>query len=466
MNKRDKFWINKLLGFAVIILIFTILSLHNIILFNNSYMKEEKAELYVFQRQIEWAITPYLKSKNFAILKRYCKDFENEDIKFRIFDKNKTLIASSDITNKSKLIEDKNKIIININNIWNIHKIPEKERIIGLVKQIKIDNETYYLELTISEEDVMKNIIHAQLRIWIFLIICLAFLIAGLFYVLNSLKQPFDQLQNSVTEIANGNLDTKIEIPEIDILQELAKSIKKMTKQLKNQIIQLKQLEEYKTNFIQDITHEIKTPITAINTAVELIKDNNIITSEQDKECFNIISSQVNSINKLVNDILNLAEIEAEKLGKHHFEKVNLNKVISKIINYISINNIPINLHADSEIFCNGDEALLSKALSNLLTNAIKYSKTDRIDIFLSSDNNNIIIEIKDYGIGIKSEHHNRIFERFYRVDKARSRSAGGFGLGLAIVKNIIEIHNGTIILNSEEGQGCNFIINIPNKNC
>lgn len=465
MNKREKFWISKLIGFTIIILCFTLLSLYNIILFNNSYMKEEKAELSVFQRQIEWAIKPYLKNKDFTTLKKYCEDFEDEDIKFRLFDNNKNLIASSDKSNTGNIIKDDIQRITNINKIWDIHKIHNKEHIIGLVKTINLENGSYYLELTISEEDVMKSILHAQFSIWIFLIICLTFLILGFIYVFNRLKRPFDQLQNSVTEIANGKLDTKIEIPEIAILQDLAESIKKMTKQLKSQIIRLKQLEEYKTNFIQDISHEIKTPITAINTAVELIKDNNTITSEQDKECFNIISYQVDAINNLVNDILQLAEIESEKHGNNkEFKKFNLNETVNKIINYMP-QNIPINFHAQDENIILGDQKLIEQAISNLIINAIKYSRSPQIDIELSVDKeNNTIIQVKDYGIGIEEKHHDKIFDRFYRIDKTRSRATGGSGLGLAIVKNIVELHNGTITLHSRINKGCNFIISIPNS--
>ena len=110
----------------------------------------------------------------------------------------------------------------------------------------------------------------------------------------------------------------------------------------------------------------------------------------------------------------------------------------------------------------NANKDLISVAISNLVVNALKYSKSDKIDITVSKVNNFAQIEIKDYGIGIDEIHQDKIFDRFYRVDKARSRQTGGTGLGLSIVKSIVELHQGTIKLKSKHGEGCNFIIDLP----
>ena len=106
----------------------------------------------------------------------------------------------------------------------------------------------------------------------------------------------------------------------------------------------------------------------------------------------------------------------------------------------------------------------MKTAVSNLLINAIKYSQSDKIDIILKKTGNNLNISVKDYGIGIAGEHLNRIFERFYRIDKTRSRETGGTGLGLSIVKNIIELHNGTVSVKSTLNKGSEFIISIPDS--
>lgn len=252
-------------------------------------------------------------------------------------------------------------------------------------------------------------------------------------------------------------MDTSIDVPDLELLEELSISVKKMILRLKNQIQRLTQLEEYKTNFLQNITHEIKTPITAINSAIELIENNNSITVE-DKECFEIIQFQIKSINKLVNDILVLSEIEVAKTNEEkHFEKFNLNSMIEKTISNFLYLPVEINFiqNINEEFF--GNAELMSTALSNLLTNAVRYSNSNKIDVILTKKDNQIELQVKDYGVGIEKNHIEHIFEKFYRVDKART--TGGSGLGLAIVKNIAELHNGSINVESYPGQNTTFTI-------
>lgn len=463
MNKRDKFWLNKLYGFTTIILIFAALSLYNIVKFNNSYMKEEIEELTIFQKQIEWVITPLIETHNTRKLQQYCDDFQYENIKFRIFDNNKKLLASSKGFSDTQLAKDNIEFHKTCKDIFKIYRHSIKDKMICHVEKLTIKNKKYYLEITVSEEDVMKSILKAQRSIWLFLGACLLLLISSFIYIIQKIRVPFNTLQDSITKIANGNLDTEITIPDIGILEELAISVKKMTKRLKRQIQRLEQLEEYKSDFIQNITHEIKTPITAINSAVELIETRYDEMSEADKECFNIISYQVKYINILVNDILNLAEIETEKSNDNKdYKEFSLNNLINNIINYSSTPNIKVNLIADKVYFFNGEDELMHRAISNLINNAIKYSQSDKIDVILSDNKTTLKIEVKDYGIGIEKKYFERLFEKFFRIDKARSRKTGGTGLGLAIVKNIIELHNGTIHIESELNKGTNFIIELP----
>jgi len=342
------------------------------------------------------------------------------------------------------------------------HSIKDKK--IGLLKEIYAGNDIYYLEITISEEDVLKSITGAQQTIYLLFVVFLIFIFWSFYYVIHKISVPFNYLEDSIIKIANGDLDTNIDIQKQEILYELSIAIKKMTNQLKNQIIRLKQLEEYKTEFIQNVSHEIKTPITAINIAMELIQneDNSKLTPQM-KECFDILSFQVQYMNSLVNDILSLAELEDEKVNNSKpFTYFVINNTVKRLIDYIKPDNIKINFKENDTINLFGDEELVYRAISNIVTNAIKYSGTEKIDIILENQGNNCVIQIADYGIGIEEQYQDKIFEKFYRIDKSRSRKNGGTGLGLSIVKNIIELHNGEINLISKKNEGCNFIIKIP----
>lgn len=281
-------------------------------------------------------------------------------------------------------------------------------------------------------------------------------------HIFHRLRVSFNKLEDSVIEIANGNLDKEIDIPNESLLIEITLSIKKMTERLKNQIIRLKQLEEYKSDFFQNVSHEIKTPITAINSAIELLQTKNSIKNT-DKECFDIIQFQTQSINKLVNDILCLSEIDLEKTGeKKSFKQFNLNQMIRNTINYLMPKDVQIIFIENCIADISADEELLATALSNLIINALKYSESDKIEVILLMENNHIVLQVKDYGIGIPEKHLDRIFERFYRVDKNRSRESGGTGLGLSIVKNVVELHNGDITVFSEPNKETVFTIILP----
>lgn len=458
MKQRDLYWVKQILAFLIITVFFAIISILNILQFNASYMQEEREELQIFKMQIEWAVKPILQKKDSVLLQKYCDEFGYEDVEFRIFDENKKLLATSNPKNKSNLIVKNSKILNNKYGKFELYKYATRDKKIGVREEIFVDNHKYYLELTLSQADVMKSIIGAQKSAITFFVICIVLFILGLIQVFSTLRNSFNKLEDSVIEVANGNLDSEIGIPKIELLTELTLSIKKMVKRLKIQIARLKQLEQYKSEFLQNITHEIKTPITAINSAIELIESRNSI-NEVDKECFDIIQFQTKSIDKLVNDILCLSETEVAKTDENNnFELFNLNSLIEQVINEFCYTDIKIDFIQSNIIMYRGDKNLLSIAISNLLTNAVKYSETDKIDVILSGNGSKFELIVRDYGIGIKEECLNHIFERFYRVDKTRSRKLGGTGLGLSIVKNIIELHNGTITVESEIGKGTSFI--------
>lgn len=170
-------------------------------------------------------------------------------------------------------------------------------------------------------------------------------------------------------------------------------------------------------------------------------------------------------INKLVNDILILSELEIAKTDeKKQFKKFSLNSMIRNVADNFYHFKPKINFIADCEIEFVGNEELMATALSNLLTNAIKYSETEKIDIILSKTDKEISLQVRDYGIGIPQKHIPHLFEKFYRIDKSRSKRKGGTGLGLTIVKNIVELHDAVIEVDSSENRGTTFTVLLNNK--
>ena len=460
MKKRDKFWIHRILWILVAIIIFIGISLYNIIQFNASFIKDEIKEFDIFKRNVEWTINLILKNNDFETLQKYCNDFKNnKEFSIRVFDENKNVIASTTNDTKSKISTDDTRLKKVKHNLIELYKHSFKDRTLESVSELNINNKKYYFEVTVSQDYMIEAIIDAQENIIIMFGICLLLLFIFVIQIFFSIRNSFNTLEDDVVKISKGELDTKIKIPRNGLLEELATSVIYMTQRLKRQINRLSKLEQYKTEFIHNLTHEIKTPITAINSSIELIEERNKI-SETDRECLDIINFQTNSINKLVGDILALAETDLKKTEEiKNFQDVNLTETIQEVIEYQGIVDCKINLIKQEDIIVKANRELLIMAISNLLSNAIKYSKSDEIDIILTKDDNIVTIVVKDYGIGIEEKHLSRIFERFYRVDKSRSRQNGGTGLGLSIVKNIVELHNWKIYVESKVGKGTTFKI-------
>ena len=278
-------------------------------------------------------------------------------------------------------------------------------------------------------------------------------------YLLGTYKS-FNRLQDSAVKFSEGDLDTNIFIPKGGILFELSYALDKMAKRLKKQIVDMQKLENFRSEFIANVSHEVKTPLTGIMSSVEILEDECSSENMKITKCINILKKQANRLNSLIQDILSLSELERRQImEKKEFCRFNLKRSIENCVAVVYTSEISINTNLENIAYY-GDSSLIEQAVINLLTNAIRYSKFDRIDVSLFKTSDSVKIIVKDYGVGIPTEHLPYIFENFYRTDKVRSRDLGGTGLGLAIVKNIIKLHSGEIEAKSDNG--CEFVITLP----
>ena len=235
-----------------------------------------------------------------------------------------------------------------------------------------------------------------------------------------------------------------------------------------NDITRLKRLENIRTEFVANVSHEIKTPITAIKGFVETLADEGVKDKEDKKRFLGIIGNHVNRLEAIIEDLLKLSRIEKEaETLEIHFRNENIKKIIETAVKVCNSNaeskGINIALECDDNLLAMINAPLIEQAIVNLLDNAIKYSDENRsVRITVSKDDKEILIEVIDEGRGIENEHLSRLFERFYRVDKARSRQLGGTGLGLAIVKHITQAHGGKVSVKSTPGKGSVFSIQLP----
>lgn len=228
-------------------------------------------------------------------------------------------------------------------------------------------------------------------------------------------------------------------------------------------VTDIKKLENMRSQFVANVSHELKTPLTSIKGFAETLR---YVDDKPNKEKFlNIIDDEANRLTRLIDDILTLSHIENGHEEK--IEKIDVNDVVGDIFYLVKSladkKNIKLQFtHYEIPILY-GDRDKFKQMIINLVDNAIKYSNDNAVvSVITKCKLNKCIIEVEDTGVGIPKEHIGRLFERFYRVDKARSRKQGGTGLGLAIVKHIVILFNGSIEVKSEPGVGSKFIISIP----
>ena len=231
-------------------------------------------------------------------------------------------------------------------------------------------------------------------------------------------------------------------------------------------ITKLKHLEGVRRDFVANVSHELKTPVTSVRGFAETILQNEM-PKETEREFIQIIYDESDRLNTIISDLLNLSKIEKNDL-QLNIEKIDLVKLIHKtakpLLKAFSDKNLTLNLPNKGrsiELFADKDR--IAQILVNLLSNAVNYTpEGGMVSVKVREKKNRIVFSVKDTGIGIPQSSIDRLFERFYRVDTARARNEGGTGLGLAIVKHLVDLHGGTITVDSVENEYTEFTVSLP----
>jgi two-component system phosphate regulon sensor histidine kinase PhoR len=285
-------------------------------------------------------------------------------------------------------------------------------------------------------------------------------------------------LQRFIGRILLEQRDSEVEIvlhgPEKKVLQVIGTALHDSDDEnigalvVLNDITRLRHLENIRREFVANVSHELKTPITSIKGYVETLQEGAIDDKKNARKFVEIIFKQADLLNMLVDDLLSLSKIEqgAER-GEVQLSREPVRRIIEAAISAYrakaSERRIRVTLHCREEIVVKANTRLLEQAIGNLLDNAIKYSEPGgSVEIDVTQSKAEVTITVNDHGGGIAPEHLPRLFERFYRVDKGRSRELGGTGLGLAIVKHIVQAHGGDVTVESAPGKGSAFTIHLP----
>jgi signal transduction histidine kinase len=270
------------------------------------------------------------------------------------------------------------------------------------------------------------------------------------------IMHPIKNMVTTMKEIEESGIPKKVLIQT-----ETRDELQGMTVTFNHMIDRLRENIEKQNQFVSDASHELKTPLTVIRSYSNLLRRRGIKNEEITLDAIDTIYAEATKMQKMIETLLDLASVEKEQTLD--MKQTDLVLIFEQIVKQLQqVYKRELVLHYDqTPIMIEVDELKMKQVLIILLDNAIKYS-TDKIEVTVEKKQEGVIIKVKDYGIGIPKEDLAHIFERFYRVDKARSRATGGTGLGLSIAQTIVRQHKGEIFIKSEEEQGTEVVIHLP----
>lgn len=310
-----------------------------------------------------------------------------------------------------------------------------------------------------STKDIQSVLDGMEQRAIIFTLAFTMFIILFAIYFSNKLTKPLTQVVNSIDRLTEGFMEEEVSIKGYYEIEKISNSFNKM-------ISRMQKIENTRQEFVSNVSHELKTPITSIKVLADSLLVQEDAPVELHREFLVDISEEIERENKIINDLLSLVKLD-KAADDMNISSININELLEQILKRLSPIAKKLNIEMIYESFrpvmAEVDEVKLSLAISNLIENAIKYNVIDGwVRVSLNADHKYFFIKVSDSGIGIPEEEQDLIFDRFYRVDKARSRETGGTGLGLAITKNVIKMHRGAIRVYSNDGEGTTFNVRIP----
>ena len=282
-----------------------------------------------------------------------------------------------------------------------------------------------------------------------------------------TLLNPIKSMTAAAAEMSSGDFSRKIEVQSNDEVGILAETFNDMAQQLETTLNEIKRSESLRKEFVANVSHELRTPITSIRTYAETLTDGGDMPRETEQEFLLVIMNESDRMTKIVQDLLELSRFDSGT-GNFTFEEFSPERSVRDVYKAIAPLAQKHGHIVDLEIQwgvpnITGDRSRIEQVLMNILTNAIKYTPDGgKIEIMLSTENDRVKITVSDTGIGIPAEDLPRVFDRFYRVDKARSRASGGTGLGLSIAHEIIERHGGEMKIDSEVNVGTSVAVYLP----
>jgi len=327
-------------------------------------------------------------------------------------------------------------------------------------------NPAKYLQVSQLKERFYEPIKTIRWIIYTGMFISIGLVILVSIWFARYLTRPILQLEKTAGDIADGDVSKTLNLERKDEFGKLATSLNRMASRLQEDNRRLQKIYEKQGQFFADITHELRNPLHTITGSLEMLQLENV-DKKQQQHYLKIAIRQTERINRLFRDLVTLQRYDSDEFFIKK-KKCNLSSIIEQIYELLNPAAEEKNLEFVSDTnqaWVEADPDKIEQVIENLVSNAIKYTVKGKIKIRTSIDNDQVVVEVIDTGIGISSEHLDRLFDRFYRTDKARSRDKGGTGLGLSVVKSILNAHGTDIHVESEQGGGSRFWFILPKAN-
>lgn len=339
------------------------------------------------------------------------------------------------------------------------------------------DEDNHYIELTIpitktdtkevigvivasvSTDDIVEQYNKMNEKAWTIIIVLLVMTLILAISLSSIFVRPLNRLTGMFDRVSDGYFDGSISVSGFTEIKQISEAFNQMLGRIRD-------LDQSRQEFVSNVSHELKTPITSIKVLTDSLLMQEDAPIELYREFLNDISEEIDRESKIISDLLSLVKLE-KSTPDINIAPVNINELLELILRRLrpiaAKRNIELVLESFRPVIAEIDEVKLTLAISNLVENAIKYNMDDGwVKVSLNADHKYFYVKIADSGIGIPQESQELVFERFYRVDKTRSRETGGTGLGLAITRNIINMHMGAIKFYSKENEGTTFTVRIP----
>ena len=308
-------------------------------------------------------------------------------------------------------------------------------------------------------QEIYESLRDIQLRILLWLLLVASAVMVVNVFVLRTITRPISELNEGISRMSRGDLSARVNVRGKNEFAGLASAFNSMSERLE-------QLDESRNQFVSNASHELKTPLSTMKILIETLLYQDPIDPGMTKEFLGDVNKEIDRLNRIVSDLLTLVNIDSGAM-KLKLEDLDIAALMQEQARRLAPlareNGIELECNAGAPLMVNGDPLKLQQVIYNVIDNAIKYTpRGGEVHCASSRSGKMAVLRIADTGEGIPPEDLPHIFDRFYRVDKARSRETGGTGLGLSIVKQIVLSHGGTITPESTLGKGTTFTIQLP----